>query len=256
MNRMLIAASLLALSVDYGHCQSFEVASITPCKPGTPEPPMEHTGLVQFTQPGGRFKASATTVKVLLEWAYGIQPSQHAGGPSWIDTDRYDIVAKAEGNASDNEMKRMTQALLAERFKLKFHRETRTIQAYVLSQGKAAPKLFPPKPDETHALRFAQQTGPDQKVAAFRIIGTRYSIADLADAFARQLGAVIVDKTGLKGEFDFTMDLAPDETRPNPVDATLLLSALKEQLGLTVKSEKTPVEIMVIDGAEKVAAGN
>ena len=99
----------------HGQCQdpakapAFEVASITPCKPGTPEPPMEHTGMVQFTSPGGRFKADTTTVKVLLEWAYGIQPSQHSGGPSWIDTDRYDVTAKDEGNASDDQMKLITE---------------------------------------------------------------------------------------------------------------------------------------------------
>ena len=58
----------------------------------------------------------ATTLKFLLEWAYGILPSQHSGGPSWIENDRYDIVAKAEGNATDEQMKLMVQTLLAERF--------------------------------------------------------------------------------------------------------------------------------------------
>src|SRR5579863_1450837 len=122
MTRALTLAAMVVLSFDHGHCQdlartpSFEVASVTPCKPGTPENPGEHAGMVQFTYPGGRFRASATTLKYLLEWAYGIQPSQHSGGPSWIGTDRYDVVAKAEGNASDDQMKLMTRTLLAERF--------------------------------------------------------------------------------------------------------------------------------------------
>ena len=68
---------------------------------------MEHAGMAQFTSPGGRFTARATTLKFLLEWAYGIQPSQHSGGPSWLGVDRYDIVAKAEGNATDDQMKLM-----------------------------------------------------------------------------------------------------------------------------------------------------
>src|SRR5215471_16810326 len=107
MKRTLISAAILGFSVHHGHCQdlsktpAFEVASVTPCKPGTPEPPGEHAGMVQFTYPGGRFQANATTLKFLLEWAYGIQPAEHTGGPSWMETDRYDIAAKAQGNATD-----------------------------------------------------------------------------------------------------------------------------------------------------------
>jgi uncharacterized protein (TIGR03435 family) len=212
--------------------------------------------MAQFTSPGGRFRASATTLKFLLEWAYGIQPSQHSGGPSWIGTDRYDIVAKAEGNATDDQMKLMAQTLLADRFKLKFHPERKTLAVYVISVGKTAPKLFPPKDEETHSLRFAPQMGPDQKIASYRVLATRYTLTQLTDVFARQMGSVIVNQTGLDGEFDFTLDLSPDEGRPNPVDPTLLITAMREQLGLTVKSQKFPVDILVIDSAEKVAAGN
>src|SRR3984885_1118838 len=109
------------------HCQdsanapSFEVASITPCKPGTPEPPGEHMGMVQFTYPGGRFVAKGMDIKYLIEWAFSILPSQHAGGPAWLDSDRYDITAKADGAATDRDIKRMLQTLLAERFQMKFH---------------------------------------------------------------------------------------------------------------------------------------
>ncbi|HEX4138119.1 MAG TPA: TIGR03435 family protein [Bryobacteraceae bacterium] len=87
-------------------------------------------------------------------------------------------------------------------------------------------------------------------------MGTRYSVAELADVFARQLGRVIVDRTGLSGQFHFTIDLTPDDTHPSPLDEGVLLAALRDQLGLTVKSEKTPVDILTIDNAEKVVAGN
>ena len=212
--------------------------------------------MVQFTYPGGRFNARATTLKFLLEWAYGIQPSQHSGGPSWMDTDRYDIVAKAEGNASDDQMKLMTQALLAERFKLKFHHETRKLPVYVISVGKTAPKLFAPKEGEPHSLRVAPQTGPDQKVASYRVIATRFSLTQLTDVFARQLDRVIVNETGLTGDFDFTLDLTPDDSRTSPLDPSLLIAAMREQLGLTLKSQDAPVDFLVIDSAEKVAAEN
>ena len=122
MIRTFMLAPLFFLLADSCHCQdlanarAFEVASITPCKAGTPEPPGEHNGMVRFTSPGGRFEARATSVKFLLEWAYDLLPSQHSAGPAWMENDRYDIVAKAAGDATDDEMKFMTRALLAERF--------------------------------------------------------------------------------------------------------------------------------------------
>ena len=262
MIRTLTLAALVTLSLGHIHCQdlakapAFEVASITPCKPGTPAPPMEHAGMVQFTYPGGRFRASATTLKYLLEWAYDIQPSQHSGGPSWIDTDRYDVVAKAEGNATDAQIKLMVQTLLADRFQLKLHHDSKELPVYVISLGKTAPKLFPPKEGETHSIQIAPQMGPDQKVASFHITATRFSLTQLTDTFARQLGRVIVNKTGLDGDFDFTMDLTPDDSQPNPLDPSLLINAMRGQLGLNLQSQKAPVDFLVIDSAEKVAAGN
>jgi len=262
MTRILTLATLLALSFDDGHCQdlakapAFEVASVTPCKPGTPEPPGEHAGMVQFTFPGGRFVAKATTLKFLLEWAYGILPAQHSDGPSWIANDRYDIVAKAEGSATDAQMKRMAQTLLAERFQLKFHRETREVPVVTVSVGKTPPKLFPPKEGETHSIHIEPQTSPDQKIVSFHVVATRFTLAQLNETFARQLGRVIVDQTGLEGEFDFSIDMTPDEDRPNPLDPSIVLGAMRDQLGLTVKSQKAPVDFLVIDSAEKVAAGN
>src|SRR5450755_3889244 len=119
MRTTFVAAAILGLMVHRGDCQdvppapAFEVASITPCEPGTPEPSAERMGMVRFASPGGRFTAKATSLKFLLEWAYGILPSQHSDGPSWIENDRYDIVAKAEGNATEAQMKVMTRALLA-----------------------------------------------------------------------------------------------------------------------------------------------
>jgi uncharacterized protein (TIGR03435 family) len=262
MIRLLSLATLLGVSLSFCHCQElakttvFEVASITPCKPGTPEPPGEHAGMVQFTSPGGRFRASATTLKFLLEWAYTIQPSQHSGDPSWMDTDRFDIVAKAEGNATDDQHKQMVQTLMAERFGLKFHYEKKKLPVYVMSVGKGAPKLFPPKDDEIHSIHITPQKDSDQKVAAFHVVATRFSLSQLTDIFARQIGRVFVNETGLDGEFDFTMDLAPDESRPNPLDPSLLIAAMRDQLGLSLKSQDAIVNVMVIDSVQKVAAGN
>src|SRR5271156_1777131 len=144
VKRTFVVAAILSLPLQHAHCQdlahapAFEGASITPCKPGTPEPGEERMGMVRFTYPGGRFEAKATSLKFLLEWAYSILPSQHSDGPSWMENDRYDIVAKADGNATNAQMRLMTRTLLAERFKLKFHRETKEVPVLVVSLGKTA----------------------------------------------------------------------------------------------------------------------
>lgn len=262
MLQTLNLAALLIFSIDHGHCQeppklpSFDVTSVTPCKPGTPAPQWEHAGVAQFTSPGGRFTARATTIKFLLEWAYSLQPAQHTGGPSWLDTDRYDVLAEVEGNPTDDQMKLMTRSLLAGRFHLKAHREQRIMPVYVLTLGKTPPKLFPPKEGETHAIRAAPQMGADQRPTAFGIVATRFSLAQLSDTFARQFGRVVLNQTGLEGEYDFSLNLTPDDGAPNPMDQSHLLSALRDQLGLVVKGEKAPVEVLVIDSIDKVAAGN
>jgi len=262
MIRTIVFTPLLALLVSHCDCQdiamapAFEVASITPCKPGTPAPPGADRGMVQFTFPGGRFNARATTVKFLIEWAYGILPSQHSNGPSWIDEERYDIVAKASGNATDDEMRLMARALLAERFKLRFHHETKEVPVLILSAGKTAPKLFPPKDEEKRSIKILPVTGEGEKIVSWHVVATRFSFEQLNLTFARQLERVIVNRTGLEGDFDFTLEFTPDENRPNPMDPSLIISAMREQLGLTVKSEKGPVDFLVIDGVERVAAGN
>jgi uncharacterized protein (TIGR03435 family) len=262
MMRTLLFAPLAIVLVNQCHCQepangpAFEVASITPCKPGTPEPPGERNGMVRFTFPGGRFEARATSVTFLLEWAYDILPSQHSGGPPWMDNDRYDIIAKAPGNATDDEMKWMTRALLAERYNLKFHHDTREAPVLILTAGKTAPKLFPPKEDEKHSLKIMPMTNDDKKVVSYRVVATRFSFAQLNQTFARQLGRVIVNQTGLEGDFDFTIELTPDENTPNPLDPSLVISAMRDQLELTLKTQRGSVDFLVIDSAERVTARN
>lgn len=211
-------------------------------------------GMVQFVYPGGRFKADATTVEYLMDWAYRIQPVQHSGGPDWMHSERYDIQAKASANASEDEMRTMVQTLLAERFKLQMHRETKKMVAYVIAKGKGEPRLYAPKEGEAHSMQMAPVMGPDQKVAAYRITATRYSLAQLTDTFARQIDRVIVNETGMNGEYDFTLEITPSPG-PNPIDVELLLTVMREQLGLSVTSRSSDVDFYAIEGAERVKSG-
>ena len=241
---------------DLANALRFEVAAIKPCEPGTPEPPGQRMGMVRYTYPGGRFEAKATTVEFLMEWAYDLLPSQHSRGPAWMDKDRFDVIAKAPGNASDDQMKLMAQTLLAERFHLKFHRESREGPVLLVTLGKSAPKLFPPKEGEVHSLKITPQSDADQKVVSYHVVATRFSFAQLNQTFARQLERVIVNGTGLDGDFDFTLDFTPDENRPNPLDPSLIITAMRNQLGLNLQAQKGPVDYLVIDSVEKVSEGN
>jgi uncharacterized protein (TIGR03435 family) len=262
MSRTLTLAALLVLALDCGHCQdvvktvAFEAASIKPCKPGTPAPPGTGPPMVKWIYPGGRFNANAATLQFLLEWAYGIIPEQHSGGPAWMENERYDIVAKAAGNATDQEMKLMVRTLLTDEFKLKLHIERREMSVLAVSLGKSEPKLFPAKEGEMHSLKITPQMGPDPKTGSYHVVATRFSLEDLNESFARQLRRVIVDQTGIKGDLDFALDFPFDDERPNPLDPSNVISAMLEQLGLTVKSQKGMADFFVIESAERVLVGN
>ena len=153
-------------------------------------------------------------------------------------------------------MKKMVQNLLADRFQLRFHRESREVPILAVSLGKTAPNLFPPKEGETRSIRISPQMGEDQKIVSYHVVATRFSFKQLNETFSRQLGRVIVNETGLEGDFDFTLDMTPDEERPNPLDPSLVIAAMQRQLGLTVKSRKCAVDFLAIDHAQEVAAGN
>jgi Protein of unknown function (DUF3738). len=262
MKKILLISPLMALLVAHGHCQtaakpqSFEVFSIKPCTAGTPEPPAEHMGMVQFVYPGGRFNGKATTVKYLLEWAYDILPAQHSSGPAWMGSDRYDIDAKAQGAATESEMKLLTQALLADQFKLKAHRENKEMPVLVLSTGKAAPKVSAPKDDDKRGMRIVPQKNAEGKVTSYRLEATRFSIAQLSQTFSRNLGRIILNETGLTGDYNFNLEFTPDESHPNPMDPALMFDAMQKQLGLVVKAQKAAVDYLVIESVEKVAASN
>jgi uncharacterized protein (TIGR03435 family) len=136
------------------------------------------------------------------------------------------------------------------------HRELKEMPAYVLAVGKSAPNLAPPQDGETHTLRISMTPIPNQKLAVFHIQATRYTLAQLADVFARRMDRVIVNRTGMDGEYDFRLELTPDENHPSPVDQSLLLEALRQQIGLDVRSEKTGVDYYVVEGAEKSGLAN
>jgi bla regulator protein blaR1 len=249
----LAAASLFAQ-------KSFEVASI--------KPNAENDHRVMFRiLPGGGFSATGTNLRMLIMQAYNVKDFQVTGGPGWMISDRYDVNAKAEATTervSPDTFRPMLQSLLAERFQLKFHKETKEMPVYALVAGKGPHKM---KASETPAGANPQQR---QMMRIGRgqanLQGT--TMAGLAQLLSQQLGRPVIDKTGIQGTFDVEMHWTPEPGQgggpfgggaPPPPDAIAqsdtsgpsIFTAVQEQLGLKLDSTKGPVEIMVIDSASK-----
>ena len=242
------AAQKLPTSSDVsGPRAVFEVATIKPS-----DPLNSHQHLSMW--PGGRLNATIT-VEALIERAYGIHDFQLLGAPKWADAAKYDIVAKSDEledpskltpdqqDAYIERQKQRLQSLLADRFQLKFHSDIRQLPVFALIVAKGGPKLRAPKTGEAHRL-YTQ--GPGQ-LACFGA-----SMSELAAEFP-DLGVsrVVLDKTGLTGRYDFSLQWTPDDS---PSDAPVpdssggsLFTALQEQLGLKLEPQKGPVEVLVID---------
>lgn len=231
-----------------------------------------------FVQPGGRFGARNAHLQYLIGAAYGVKSFQIvSGGFPWIDTDRYDIDAKApEGTPNGPEpLRPMLQSLLADRFKLAFHRETRELPVYDLVAAKGGLKLAPPKdkicviPDPKNPRPREQMPFCDNiRMGRGLIEAYGVTMPRLLAALSDVLGRVVIDKTGFKGIFDGRLEFTPDEAiadaivggradQPAPAADSAtpsIFTALQEQLGLKAEPGKGPVEVFVIDHAERPAA--
>jgi uncharacterized protein (TIGR03435 family) len=276
MRSSLLLAAALALQATSTQ-PSFEVASVKQNKSGT--------GFVQIAAPGGQFKATNVPLRMLIRNAYQLQDFQIIGAPSWVDTDRFDINAKAEGDpgpavvapGQPGPIMLMIRSLLADRFKLKVHTETREMPIYALvltrSDGKLGSALNRSTTD-CAALRAASRNAPPpvpapgermmcgMRIAPGMISGGGIPLSQLATQLSVSVQRIVVDKTGLGGDYDFDLKWTPDQlpqgTPPPgapplpPIDPNgpSIYTAVQEQLGLKLDSQRGPVNVLVIDGVE------
>lgn len=196
--------------------------------------------------PGGRISFRNATVKTLIRNAYGILSFQLGNEPGWLDTEYYDIEATT-GNSqqlSQDDIKPFLQSLLAERFHLKVHWETREAPIYDLLVDKNGPKLIENPEGKEPSINTQRNNGK----VRMKCVGVPISI--LASNLGNQLGRIVVDKTGLKGAYDFqgAWEL---ETSSDSSGGPSIFTAVREQLGLRLESAKGPVEVLVIDSVER-----
>lgn len=250
----------------------FEVASIKPSASRS----------IQYVRPlPGRLTADAA-LQTLTQYAYGVQPFQVVGGPERVMSMRFQIEAKADGDASRARMFLMLQSLLAERFQLKVHRETRDLPVYALVAAKSGLQLPAPKDGvcvDSPADAAAEWTGsgrmappgelpPTKRLcgsggvsvgpAGLVMQGQRIAMPELVRLLSMALGRRVVDRTGFAKSFDLHLGFVPDEMTPSMpppppgsgISGSSLAEALQQQLGLRLESKKGPVEVIVVDHAE------
>jgi uncharacterized protein (TIGR03435 family) len=248
----------------------YEVASI--------KPDLSDHSSASINYPDDGFAFTNTSMKGLILNAYGILDFQILGAPDWLGSELYVIDAKMDAAtmealkklSSENKSiarRQMLQTLLADRLKLTIHRETREFPVYFLVIAKNGSKLQHAKPNDTYANGVKGRgdvMGPGMSTSSTpfssSITAQGIPISTLLSSLARPLGRPVLDKTGLSGNFDFTLKFAtarpgPDETlngRPWPdSDLPFLFEAIQQQLGLKLESGKGPVEVIVIDHVER-----
>jgi len=189
-----------------------------------------------------------------IGWAFNIQDAQIIG-PNWLSDVAFDIFAKSAGPAPEAELRKMLQTLLADRFKLAFHRETREIPALILVVSSKGHKLKPAdKPGE-----------PSFKTGKMSLTGEGATLSELTQFLSHELREPVIDQTGLKGLFNYTLDInayVTDEIKKSggdgpPLEAnSIIASAMQEQLGLKVEAKKTPVTMLIVEHLEKSPTEN
>jgi bla regulator protein blaR1 len=235
MKKLALSIAMAALTL--AQTPQFEVASV--------KPTATKDGSLTFDfPPGGRFTARNLTVQMLLRIAYELQDYQISGGPAWITSAGFDIQASSgTGELPREQVRKMVQALLADRFHLALHRETRQLPIYTLVVGKTRPKL-----------QAGDSSAPSSYSVKMGQLSTRkMSMATLANILASDVKRPVSDETGLKGEFAFTLlwTTGLGESDVGQSSRPSLFTAVEEQLGLKLESGKGPVEVFVIDRVEK-----
>jgi len=229
----------------------FEVATIKPSNPDTP-------GKI-FTVKGRQVITINTTVGDLIAFAYGVHAKQIVGAPAWVESDKYDVTGQPEAQGLPNpaQLKAMIQKLLADRFGLAFHRESRVLPAYALVPGEKGPTLTKndSNPNGLPNLMF-------KGLGVLPVLNA--TMSEFASVMqAAVLDRPVVDKTGLSGRFDFTLTWTPDDSQfaglgvrvpPPSTDVNAppgLFTAIQEQLGLKLDSTKASVEVLVVDKVDR-----
>ncbi len=247
-------AACAAFSQSAASQPQFEVAQVRQAKPAAGR------AYERITTEPGRLTGSGVPLKQLIFEAYDMPYYRIFGGPAWLDSEYYDLEAKAGSAVGLDQLKLMLRGLLADRFKLTLHRETRELRVYSLTVAKNGPKLHEVKDGDS-----SSDQRPPAYIQRFRCDLTEFAnllslrlnmpMTDDPTVPVRSTGVPVpvLNKTGIKGVFDISVEVRPDQGADTFV---IWQRALEEQLGLKLESQKAPLEVLVIDHAERVPTEN
>lgn len=237
--RVAILLFVAVVSVIQAQQQGFSVATIRPSAPQSPT-------LTQIR--GKRFVTEGTTFLDLFKYAYGVQESQVVGGPDWLRSEKFDVVADPEGDQrpGSDQMKALVQQLLVERFHVVMHGEKRELPVFALQRAGAGPLKF----SASKAATNMPAAGGDGRGNIGMRNGTMHEFATYLQRFAgSSIDRPVIDETGLQGRYDLDLHFSPDTAANPDANTPGLFTALQEQLGLKLKSKKVSVAVYVIDSA-------
>jgi uncharacterized protein (TIGR03435 family) len=224
---------------------AFELATVKASGPGSA--PMSIRSL-----PGGRLITSNTPLPMLIQWAYQLDDGRLLNVPKGLDALRFDVVAQApDGPLVPGRLQQMMRALLADRFKLAVHQETRELTTYALVTEPGGPKV------RATAADGPPDPNPFRMRDSGSLAGTRVTADMLAKVLSNQLGRPVENKTGFAGSFDFALQWAPDAGAP--VDAAArpsMFTAIREQLGFRLDAQRATTAVVVIDRVERTPSEN
>jgi uncharacterized protein (TIGR03435 family) len=225
---------------------TFEVASIRPNVSGDIHNMTGGTS-IQRNEDGVKLEVRNTSLLLCLRRAYDVTAYQ-VSGPDWLSSARFDISATSPVAATTDEVRTMWQALLVDRFKIELHRETRVLPVYALVVAKSGPKMQP--------VDAEGQSGTWEGKG--RLTAKKASMPKFAEVLSRRMDRPVLDETGLTDTYDFVLDLIRDDDHSaSGVNfGGAIFTALQDQLGLKLEAKKAPVEILVIDHAEKLPTEN
>ncbi len=263
VRKILIASLLVQVGAAYGQtpvgnasaAMTFDVATIKPTAPDA------KAGRYITMQGTNRFVVKYYTLKLMIAAAYNLSPKVISGGPAWVDSDHFDIVALTPGDVRPQQPEQMAmlRTLLADRFKLSFHREEKEFSIYALGVDKGGPKLKESAAPASDPVQLISTVYPQR----IHLPAKNATMSDFASLLQRALlDRPVVDRTGLTGRYDFDLDWAPDETQfggevpvaPADAQAPPFFTAIQQQLGLRLEATRGNVQAFVIDRAEAPTA--
>jgi uncharacterized protein (TIGR03435 family) len=238
-----VGAAAQQVQPDTDATASFEVASVKPNKGGT-------TGGGPPLQPNGGYRATNVALKSVIANAYEVRIFQIEGGPAWLTSERFDIVARGREGTPDRLRPAMLRRLLAERFNLVVHVETKEQQVYSLvrmrTDGRLGPGLTPSAQGSDFGLPLTSLSN-----GVGRIAGKAVLLDTFAGVLAGQFSQMVTNRTGLSGQFDIDLRYTPSTSPTAAPEFPSIFTAVQEQLGLRLEPDRAPVRVLIIDSVDR-----